>query len=603
MIKPMLATLVDSPFDRRGWLFEIKWDGYRAIAEIKNHKVNLYSRNSLSLNEKYPQVVSELEKINHDLILDGELVVLDKDGRSRFQLMQNYQKTGEGNLAYYIFDLINLDGKDLREKPLEERKQKLKKILPKFKTVKYSDHIENDGVEFFQQAQKHELEGIMAKDAKSPYLDGKRTKYWLKIKTGQRQEALIAGYTQPRGSRKNFGALLLGVYKNGEFSYIGHTGTGFNEQTLSDLFSKLSKLKVEKSPFKTVVKPNMPVQWVKPKLICEVSFSEWTEDGRMRQPVFLGLREDKNAEKVIRENPPAETRLTNSSAKFELTNLTKIYFPEKKLTKGDLINYYRKIAPNILPYIINRPQSLNRFPNGIHGKSFFQKDVSALTADWIKTVKIFSDTENKEITYLICNDEENLIYLANLGCIEINVWNSRVDSLEYPDYLIIDLDPEDIQFEYVIEAALETKKILDKAKVSSFCKTSGKTGLHIYVPTGAKYSHEEVKQFAQIVVTLVANNLPKTTSIARKPQARQKRVYLDYLQNRYGQTMACAYSVRPTKEATVSTPLEWGEIKNGLKPTDFDIENIFDRLKRFGDIFEPTLTGQADLKVALDLLS
>jgi bifunctional non-homologous end joining protein LigD len=299
----MLTTLVDTPFDADGWLFEIKWDGFRAVAEIENNQVEIYSRNLLSFNKHYPPIVKALSKIRKNMILDGEIVVLDRHGKSRFQLLQNYRETGRGNLRYYVFDILFLKGKDLRHMPLLQRKLILEKNLPKSDIIKFSTHILDKGKAFFKAAKRLGLEGIMAKDGQSPYRSGQRTRDWQKIKIRQQQEAVIGGFTQPRGSRKKLGALVLGVYQRGKLIYIGHTGGGFNEKSLNLIYNKLKPLRQKKSAFENPPKTNAPVTWVKPKLVCEVTFEEWTGDGHMRQPIFLGLRPDKKAVEVKREIP------------------------------------------------------------------------------------------------------------------------------------------------------------------------------------------------------------------------------------------------------------------------------------------------------------
>ncbi len=303
MIKPMLATLVEEPFDNPNWIFEIKWDGFRAIAEIKNKKVEIYSRNFLSFNEFFPPIYKSLQKISKNMILDGEIVAVDSKGKSHFQLLQNYRDTGKGNLVYYVFDILFFNGKDLRNLPLSQRKALLKKTLPKLKNIKYSEHIQEKGKAFFKAAQKQNLEGMIAKNFDSKYYSGKRTKEWLKIKIHQEQEAVVGGFTEPRGSRKKLGALVLGVYERGKLVYIGHTGGGFNEQSLNEVHNKLKPLATKQSPFAITPKTNAPVTWVKPKIVVQVSFQEWTGDGHMRQPIFLGLRLDKKANEVRMEKP------------------------------------------------------------------------------------------------------------------------------------------------------------------------------------------------------------------------------------------------------------------------------------------------------------
>jgi len=621
-IKPMLATLIDEAFDRPGWLFEIKWDGYRAIAEVESRGVRLYSRKQSPFNNSFPTVVEALKRLDHEVVLDGEVVVLDESGRSHFQLLQNYRKTGEGRLVYCVFDLLFLDGRDLRSEPLRIRRQLLSSTLPILPGIMVADAIESRGTDFFRAAVKHGLEGIVAKDGESPYREGKRGPDWLKIKTHNRQEAVISGFTEPRRSRKHLGALVLGVYDGSDLVYIGHTGGGSNAKQLAELREKLDPLVQNACPLRTKPKVNAPVQWVEPKLVCEVRFQEWTADGRMRQPIFLGLREDKPARSVRRETPqpvhsddtsPKNGRTSRNAThekkspgdvKPTLTNLDKVYWPKEGYTKGDVIDYYRDVVPIIIPYLRDRPMSLHRHPDGIEGESFFQKDVSRHPPpSWVKTTPILSESNGHTGRYVVCQDGPTLLYLANLGCIEMNPWNARIGSLERPDYLVIDLDPVDISFEKVIEAALGVRKLLEGADIDSLCKTSGKRGLHIFVPLAARYSHDEARQFAEVVVQIVHAKLPATTSLVRSPRERRGRVYLDYLQNRRGQTLVSPYSVRPQPAATVSTPLLWREVRKGLDPSRFTMKTIARRLDRVGDLWKPVLGRGIDLAQSIGRLA
>lgn len=642
-ISPMLSTLISQPFDREGWIFEIKWDGYRTLALLNNAAVQLLSRHNLSFNKKFPPIVESLQHLQHDVIFDGEIVAIDKEGRAHFQLLQNFQKTGHGNLVYYVFDVLYLDGKDVRTLPLIERKKILNNLFPISSHIKQSEYVETRGKDFYAVAKEHGIEGIMAKKASSTYKEGIRTRDWLKIKLLNQQEAVIAGITQPRGTRKDFGALVLGLYEKGEFVYIGHTGTGFDEKKLASVKKKLTPFFTNTSPFKKIPKTNAPVQWVKPTFVCEIRFANWTDDGYMREPVFLGIREDKTPKEVKREvpikvteniikknivknehekkplqdarkaptpgsspntrlrknfTPPSKKTALQKSDKLQLSNLNKVYWPKEKYTKGDLIKYYKKVAPFLLPHLKDRPLTLHRHPDGIQGKSFFQKDL-VNPPKGITTAKIYSESEEKHINWLICNDIKTLQYMANLGCIEINSWNSRLNHLDYPDSIVFDLDPLNVDFDQVIEAALTFHKVLKKIGIESYCKTSGATGLHIFVPAGAKYTTDQVIQFAKIVVHLVHKELPKTTSIERVPSKRGKKVYLDYLQNRYAQTMASVYSVRPRPKAPVSTPLRWSEVKKGLDPTSFTIKTIIKRLDKIGDIWKGVLRKGINMEKAL----
>jgi bifunctional non-homologous end joining protein LigD len=615
-IDPMLATLAEEPFDKEGWLFEIKWDGFRAIAE-SGPAVRLYSRHNIDYEAEFSTIVDELKQIGFDAVLDGEIVVVDSEGRADFKLLQNYRRTGEGLLVYYVFDILYLEGYDLRRLTLERRKSILKQVLPELKRIKYSDHIEEHGIGLFRLAVNNKIEGMIGKDKNSFYRTGVRSKEWLKIKTYKHQEVVIGGFTEPRGSRNDMGALLLGVYENNALVYVGHTGGGFDEASLAEVRKKLEPLITEQQPFKEKPKPNAPPTWIKPELVCEVRFSDWTQDGLMRQPIYMGMREDKDPKDVHRELPlpVAEALARKKTLRFDtkretvainghevvVSNLSKIYFPADVITKGEVIEYYRRIAPMILPYLIDRPQSLNRFPNGIKGKSFFQKDIND-APPWVKTLHLDSESQPQGIDYLLCQDEATLVYMVNLGSIEINPWNSRFPQLDSPDFLVIDLDPEGRSFNDVIDVALGVKKVFDQIEVPCFPKTSGKRGIHIDVPLGALYTYEQTRQFASIIARLINEMFPDLTSVERSPKVRQKKIYVDFLQNRRGQTMAAPYSLRPVDGAPVSTPLKWEEVKHGLSPQDFTIKNIEKRLEKVGDLWKGVLGPGIDMAKSLALL-
>ncbi len=615
----MLATLADKAFDSSNFIYEIKWDGYRAIAEWENKQLKFYSRNGLSFAEKFPSIAQALQNIKHDLVLDGEIVLLNSKGHPDFQQLQHYEDEQEPNLVYYVFDLLFLDQKNVQHLPLIQRKELLKELLyvANNPVLKYSDHIVGEGKKMFKAAVAKNLEGIMAKKADSLYRTGIRSREWLKIKNQKSREAIIVGYTKPRNSRKYFGALIMAQYVNGALQYMGHTGTGFNEKTLKDLWEKMQLLVTKQSPFTKTVKVNMPVTWIKPKLVCQVSFTEETNDGLLRHPVFQGLRDDKSTNEVIKENeepqtvdvmkeiiPTADLLLKIGSKSIQLSNLSKIFWPKEGFTKGDVIEYYKKIAPYLLPYLKNRPLSLKRNPNGIIDDGFYQKDAGENAPSWIKKIDIHSASNNKTIHYIMCNDLTSLLYIANLGCIEMNPWFSTANKIDKPDYMVIDIDPSaNNTFDQVIETALMVKSILDSAGAESYCKTSGATGLHIFVPMGGKYEYEQVKQFAHVIATLTNEQLPNTTTLIRSLSKRaDNKIYIDYLQNRRGQTLACAYSLRPKPGAPVSTPLLWKEVKPGLNPLHFTIDSIHKRIEKTGDLFAPVLAKGIDLKKCLDKL-
>jgi bifunctional non-homologous end joining protein LigD len=631
----MLAKEADEPFDDQNWLYEIKWDGYRSIAEVNNGDVRLYSRNGNTFENSYSIVVNELKKIKANAIIDGEIVVLNDDGHPEFQLLQHYEENTHRPIQFYAFDILSLNGRNTCELPLIERKELLHEIIPKNEVIKYSDHILEQGIAFFNASKEKNLEGILAKKSDSHYYIGKRTNEWLKIKNHKTQEAIICGYTDPGGARKYFGALVLGVKdenQSGKLKYIGHTGSGFNQRSLKEMWDLLQPLKQSNSPFEEKVKTNMPVTWVKPKLVCEMKFTEITRDGILRHPIFLHLREDKpikevtmantktvkktvpiaigikkidKGERVLEDPENDNDRIfTFGKIKVKATNINKIYFPDEGITKGDVINYYIEMADYILPYLKGRPQSLLRNPNGIKAKGFFHKDTGEDAPSFVKTKKIYSESTNKDINYIICDNKPTLTYLNNLGSIEINPWHSTVEALDNPDYLMIDIDPSDENtFEQVIEAANVVKEVLDKAGAPSYCKTSGASGLHIYVPTAKRYTYEQVKDFTYLICMLANEQIPAFTTLERNLQKRgRKHIYMDYLQNRRGQTIACVYSLRPKPGATVSTPLLWKEVTRGLTPQDFNIKNIMKRVKKSGDIFIPILGKGIDLNKCLKKL-
>ncbi len=566
--------------------------------------------------------MTNYQKSLREVVLDGEIVVINSDGKPDFQLLQHYSENQDKPIQYCVFDLLKLNGHDTTQLSLIERKELLEKIIPKNEVIKYSDHILENGKSFFQVSKEKDLEGIMAKKIDSKYYPGKRTNEWLKIKHHKTQEAIVAGFTEPEGARKYFGALILAVKDGDKLKYIGHTGGGFNQQSLKEMYNKMQPLIQENSPFDERIKTNSPVTWIKPKLICEVKFSEITAEGKLRHPIFLHLRVDKNINEVKFENmktvpktketdlePADDSNADNKIFKFgkttlKATHLDKIFFPEDGITKGDVINYYISMSEYILPYLKGRPESLLRNPGGIHEKGFFQKDAAGSVPNYINSQKVFSESNQKEIDYIVCDNQATLTYLNNLGCIEINPWHSTIKALDKPDYLIIDIDPSDKNtFDQVIEAANVVKQILDKAGADAFCKTSGASGLHVYVPTGKKYGYEQVKDFAYIVCMLAHDQLPDFTTLERNLQKRgNKHIYMDYLQNRKGQTIASVYSLRPKDGATVSTPLFWQEVKAGLSPKQFTIYNILDRVKKKGDIFKGILGKGIDLNKCLKKL-
>jgi bifunctional non-homologous end joining protein LigD len=666
-IKPMKATLVDEPFDEPGWLFEVKWDGYRAVAIIdKKDGAQLISRNNLPFEKYYP-INDALKGWAMDAVLDGELLVLNEKGISDFGAMQNWRSEADGNLVYYIFDILWYEGKNLMGLPLKERQAILQSILPTDNDhIRQSKVFDANGIDFFAAAERMGLEGIIAKKADSVYTSDLRSKEWLKVKVQRRQEVVIAGYTKNEGTGKSFSALVLGVYKNGELQFVGKVGTGFSDKLQKEMMAQFKPLITDESPFDYEVDVDKPTRfrpkrmgakptWLKPELVCEVGFAEVTSDGVFRQASFKGMRSDKKAKDVILETPvdteetiaetetpiesttaepqkksnskePIKTKAKSETKEADLqlepvksterktllnptedtqtkkicghdlkfNHVTKLYWPEDKITKGQMLNYYYKVGEYMMPYLKDRPMSLNRFPGGIHGQSFYQKNVTDKAPDWAKTFDHVTD-EGKVTKYLVGTDEASLLWMSSLGCIEINPWFSRAQTPDNPDYCVIDLDPDKHTYDQVVAAALITKDILDAIGVPSFPKTSGSTGMHIYIPLAGKYTYQQSQIFANIIVKHVHEQIPDYTSLERSIAARKGKMYLDFLQNRPGATIAGPYSLRPKPGATVSMPLSWDEVKPGLTIQHFNIHNALDRLKETGDLFHGVLGEGIDL--------
>ena len=587
------------PFDDKDFIFEIKWDGYRAIADLRDKDEPLfYSRNGINFLKKFKTIADDLQKQEFPMVIDGEVVAFNEKGKPDFQKLQQIEDNPDTKVVFEVFDLLWLNGYSTENLTLIERKELLKDALTETQTIQYCEHVEEKGKAFFEEIKNMDLEGLMAKRKDSVYRENHRTRDWLKVRYHQETEALICGFTEPKGSRDKFGAIILGQEMEGKLTYIGHTGTGFNNKTLHEIHQKMDSFVIKKSPFEKTPKTNAPATWVKPVLTAKIHYTERTKDGILRHPVYKGLveKETKHTKNTNMKN--------DDYSSLKLSNLEKLFWKEEGITKGDLIEYYLSIAPYILPYLKDRPQTLVRFPNGISGLNFYQKDAPEGLPEWIKTVPIFSESNQKEINYIVCNDEAAMAYLINLGCIDFNPWNSRTQHLDKPDWLLIDLDPsEKNTFDDVIETALATKEICDKIKANAFLKTSGSSGLHIYLPLEAKYSYEQAKDFAHLLMQKINEKLPKITTLERSLSKRQRdKIYLDYLQNRRGQTLASVYSVRPKPGAPVSTPLKWKELKFGLYPKDFNIYNTLKRIKSKGDFFEPVLGKGIDMLKCLNFL-
>jgi bifunctional non-homologous end joining protein LigD len=601
--KPMLATLAEDVPRGAGWEFEVKWDGYRALATVSQSDVTLTSRNGNDLTARFEQVAKEIAKAvkTPDCVLDGEVCALDETGRSSFSAMQQ-GKTGTP-LVYYVFDVLEIEGEPLVDLPLVDRRQRLEALLDKRnRTVRLSEAFD-DGNALLQAAEEQQLEGIMAKRVDSKYAVGRRTREWLKVKTHGAQEFVIAGFTKGTGRRaSSFGSLVLGVYQGDELVYAGNVGTGFNSREIDKLLDKLRPLKRPTSPFREV--PKMPkvrksdVIWVEPALVAEVEFAEWTHDGR--------LREDKQATEVRRETPMAD-RVVKGSRELKLSNLDKVFFPVEGITKGDLLEYYRAVAPVLIPHLRDRPFTMVRWPDGIEADRFFQKDAPKHMPEWIPTHRALVSTREspprkKWVNFPLVNDELALLWMVNMGCIDMNAWYSRVDKPDRPDFVLFDLDPSpDVGFKETVQVALLVKQALDAFGLVGFPKTSSAEGMHVLVPVERRYTYDETREFAEIVAGAIART-NRGLATTEWTKSKRRGVLIDSNQNGEGKTIASVYSVRPRPGAPVSTPLRWSEVNDKLDPLAFTMPVVRDRIRKHGDLFEGVLTTRQRLTDALKAL-
>jgi bifunctional non-homologous end joining protein LigD len=645
-LEPMLATLTEHAFSDPNWLFEIKWDGVRALASIEDGTLTLKSRNGIDISKRYPELSTITKFIAaRQAILDGEIVALDAHGHSSFERLQErmHVRVPSGSLIsqipviYFAFDLIYCDGYDLREAPLLQRKQLLRNLLHTTERVRFSDHQLEHGKELLELAKEQGLEGILAKRINSPYVSD-RSDNWLKLKITRTLDAVVGGWTAPRTEAIPFGALLLGLYQGKQFRFIAHVGSGFDAKKMEELSARLQELRVSVCPFKTAPEANEKPFWVSPALVARVKFSGWTQEHSLRHPVFLGLREDVRPadcqwESEVAPTPSATVvrapevvgRVLSTKAQIEvelfkgrsetitielegkrlrLSNLNKVYFPESGYTKRDLLAYYYRVADCILPFLRDRALVLRRYPDGIKGQAFFQKDLQEGVPEWFKTVPLESEERGKEIHYATADDVASLLFLTGLGCIDHNPWSSRFTDIDHPDYFFFDLDPSDgTDFSIVVTIAKALHEKLEELQLANFLKTSGATGFHIYVPVEPIYTYEQLRTFAEIVARTVAakhpNLITSERSVARRPSGR---VLIDVHQNAHGRPLAAAYAVRAFPGAPVSTPVLPRELKKGLKPETLNIKTTLARLEK-GDLWKEFWNQRQRIEPAIELLS
>jgi bifunctional non-homologous end joining protein LigD len=607
---PMLATLAERLPVGADWLFEPKWDGYRALGYVRGGEATLRSRNGNDLTGRFPAVARELATAlrSPDCVVDGEVCALDERGRPSFSAMQ--RAVPGTPLVYEVFDLLELDGEPLIASPLTERRERLERLVAPTRVIQLSGAFD-DGEALLEAVREQGLEGVMAKRSGSPYRAGGRGRDWLKIKTHGRQEFVVCGWTRGHGRREGrFGSLVLGAYRGAELAWVGNCGTGFSDRDIDDLLARLEPLRRDESPFPVV--PKMPkvrkgdVVWAEPRLVCEVEFLEWTHDGHLRAPSFQGLRDDKPPRQVRRELP-AETVERAGGHEVKLSNLDKLFWPDEGITKGDLIEYYRTIAQVLVPHLRGRPFTMRRYPDGAYGKAFFQKDAPSHMPEWIPRFRVEVSTRESRprgrwIEAPIVDDEAALLWMVNMGCIDMNAWYSRVDRPERPDFVLFDLDPSpDVGFREAVQVALIVKQVLDTLGLVAFAKTSGADGMHVLVPVERRYAYDDTREFAEIVAGAIART-HRGLATTEWSKAKRRGVLIDANQNGEGKTIASVYSVRPKPGAPVSTPLRWEEVNTSLDPTVFTMEAVVERVRRHGDLFAGVLTTRQRLETALRAL-
>jgi bifunctional non-homologous end joining protein LigD len=618
--KPMLATLEDPKNIPRGkdWEFEIKWDGYRIVSRVAGGEPRLRTRKDQDYTDRFANVAKELAKAlkTPDAVLDGEVCALDEEGRPSFSAMQQ-AKPGTP-IVYYVFDLLEVDGEPATEMPLSERRARLQELVDRRnRTIRFSESFD-DGRALYAAAKERRLEGIMGKKLDSRYLPGKRSRDWLKFKTHGEQEFVIAGYTKGKGRREwSFGSLVLGIYGLDGLEYVGNVGTGFDDDEIEALLKKLKPLECKDPPFPEP--PKMPrvrkgdVVWVEPKLVAEVEFAEWTHDGRLRAPAYLALREDKDPQEVRRElsgevSAAVPDVIRKGKRVLRLSNLDKPFWSDEGITKGDLIAYYRDVASAVVPHLRDRPFTMKRYPDGWQGKFFFQKDKPQGMPEWIQTVNIEVTTrdrprQRRRIDAPLVNDELSLLWMANMACIDLNTWYSRVDKLDRPDFVLFDLDPSpDVGFRETVQVSLLVKEALDALGLQSFCKTSGSDGIHVLVPVERRHTYDDTRQFAEIIAGALART-HRGLVTTEWSKAKRRGVLIDSNQNGEGKTIASVYSVRPRAGAPVSTPLRWEEVNESLDPAAFTMDAVRSRIQQHGDLFEGVLKTRQSLSRALRTVS
>ena len=632
LAKVMLCESRPEPFSHKGWAYEIKYDGYRLVAAKSpsaegegrhrrrdRRRARLFFRSGLEATVTFPDLARAISSLPFDsLVLDGEVVVLDEEGRPSFSLLQQRGKLTRPHdveraammlpAVYFAFDLLGFEDYDLRPLPYSERKALLRKILPKAGPLRFVEPIPERGEEFYTGVRQLGLEGMVAKRTDASY-QGRRSPDWVKVRADHVDDFVVVGFQRPEGSRTGFRSLHLAILDGATMTYAGKVGSGFSQAELLGIRDQLEPLVREEPACSTPPKGPRDV-WVEPQLVAEVRFTEYAPSGHLRHPSFLHLREDKRPEDCVRRREaPLQEDLAPTSQEaaprpeVPFTNLDKVFWPEEGYTKGDLVDYYRGISPWLLPYLRDRPVVMDRYPDGIHGKNFFQKNAPDFAPEWMRTETIWSEETGGETLYFVCDHVEPLLYLVNLGTIPLHIRSSRLGSLQTPDWCVLDLDAKEATFEQVVQVAQAIHELCEDLQLPAFAKTSGATGMHVLVPLGGQATHEQGRMLSELLARVVVSRLPEVASVARMTAKRQGQVYVDFLQNGYGQLLVAPFSARPRPGGPVSMPLAWNEVQPGLDPRDFTLRNAVERLESMGDPLASVFDGGLDLPSVLTRLA
>lgn len=623
----VLASSQERPFSREGWVFEIKYDGYRLLAERSGREAFLRSRKGHDLTATFPEIARAVKGLPYEgLVLDGEVVVNGPDGMPSFSKLQRrgrilnkadaLRASVELPAVFHVFDLLGVEGRDLRPLPLLERKRILEKLLPTVGPIRFVDHLPKEGELMYEHVQRLRLEGIVGKKADAPYKGG-RSQSWVKVRTVHVDDFVVVGWKSTKGSKGGLGSIHVAQYsahsseeEPPSLVYMGSVGSGFTDTELGDTFDLLKEIEMEVCPCDAGPIPKgKENHWVEPRFVAEVKYKELTDGGVVRQPSFSRFRDDKAPEEcglseAVEGREESEPVEIVEAKEVPFTNLDKVFWPEEGYTKGDLIDYHRAVAPWMLEYLQDRPLVMTRYPDGIDGKSFFQKDAPPYAPDWLRRVTVWSEGSERELSYFVAEDVESLLYVINMGTIPLHIWSSRVSSLAAPDWCILDLDPKDAPFTDVVEIALTIHKLCEEIGLPSYPKTSGSSGIHVLVPLAGRLTYEQSRALGQLLGQVVVAELPDIATLTRNPERRDGKVYIDFVQNGQGRLLVAPFTVRPKPGAPVSAPLKWSEVNKRLKIENHTIKSVPKRMKRLkDDPLRSVLYDEPDLLGALERLT